>query len=62
MAVYERVAEEIKDLDICILVNNAGVLSTGYMKNMPIEDIRDMTVVNTYPFVLLTKVLLERLA
>ena len=51
----------MEDLDICILINNAGILYNGYFRDIDINHIKEMTVVNTYPYVFLTKVLLDQL-
>ena len=37
IALYKRIAEEVKDLDIAVLVNNAGVLFNGYYKDITIQ-------------------------
>ena len=58
---YEQIYEEIKDLDVGILVNNAGVNSRGYFRDLDIKDIYDMAVVNTYPYTFLTHKLLPKL-
>lgn len=58
---YKRIANEVKDLDICMLVNNAGILFNGYFKNVDIKELREMSIVNTYPYVLLTKVLIDQI-
>eukprot|EP00347_Sterkiella_histriomuscorum_P006355 403353077 len=58
---YEDIYQQIKDLDIAILVNNAGVNTRSYFKDTSIEDIMDMVVVNTYPYTLLTRHLLHKL-
>lgn len=58
---YEGIYEQVKDLDIAILVNNAGVLFNGYYRDVPMSQIMEQSIVNTYPYVLLTKVLLQKL-
>ena len=35
--IYERIADQVKDLDVAIVVNNAGVMHTGYFVDIPIE-------------------------
>ena len=37
MKLYERIADEVKDLDICILVNNAGILYNGYHRDLDVK-------------------------
>ena len=51
----------MKDLDICILINNAGILYNGYFRDVILKEIMEMTVVNTYPYILLTKVLISKI-
>jgi short-subunit dehydrogenase len=43
------------------LVNNAGVNTRGYFKDLTSEQVREMALVNTYPYTLLTKALLPHL-
>ena len=58
---YQRIYSEVKDLDIAILVNNAGVNYRNYFKETPINEIIEMTVVNLYPYTFLTHLLLPML-
>jgi short-subunit dehydrogenase len=51
----------VKDLDICIIVNNAGVINYGYFRDYSLSLLREGVLVNTYPYVLLTKVLLDKM-
>lgn len=51
----------MKDLDISILVNNAGVLYNGFFRDLTVKQVTEQVVVNTYPYVLLTKALIPRL-
>ena len=44
-----------------ILVNNAGVNTRGNFRDITNEDVREMALVNTYPYTLLTKALLHKL-
>lgn len=55
---YERLAYQCADLDIAIVVNNAGVICNGWFFNKTPTERREEVVVNTYPFVLLTRALL----
>ena len=58
LELYERIYEEVKDLDISILVNNAGVLHNGYFRDLTVKQVTEQVIVNTYPYILLTKALL----
>jgi NAD(P)-dependent dehydrogenase (short-subunit alcohol dehydrogenase family) len=40
--------------DIRILVNNAGVNTRGYFKDITNEEVREMAIVNTYPYTITT--------
>lgn len=55
---YERVAFEVSGLDVAILINNAGVLYNGYFRELSIECQKEEAVINTYPYVLMTRALL----
>ena len=44
-----------------ILFNNAGVNTRGNFRDITNEDVREMALVNTYPYTLLTKALLPKL-
>jgi short-subunit dehydrogenase len=61
MGLYHKLANDLTDFDISVLVNNVGVASVGYFKDITHESIRDMAIVNTYPYVLLTCALLPTL-
>jgi uncharacterized protein len=43
------------------LVNNAGVNTRGYFKDITNEEVREMALVNTYPYTLLTKAILPKM-
>jgi short-subunit dehydrogenase len=58
---YQRIAEKVNRLDLAIVINNAGVLYNGYYKEIPAENNREVAIINTYPYVLLTKALLPKL-
>ena len=42
------------------MVNNAGVNTRGNFKDLSTEEVREMALVNTYPYTLLTKALLSK--
>jgi short-subunit dehydrogenase len=54
LEIYDRILDEVKYLDIAIVVNNAGLNTRGYFKDEKLEDLYDMTIVNTYPYCFLT--------
>lgn len=56
---YRKIGQELERLDIAILVNNAGVLTGGYFRDVKAEAHRDCAIVNTYPYVFLTRELLH---
>ena len=58
---YERIAKECMELDVVMLINNAGVLYNGYFKDQTAKQIREQVIVNTYPYLLLTSALLPKL-
>jgi len=41
-----------------MLINNAGVIHNGYFKDQTAEQVREQVIVNTYPYVLLTRALM----
>ena len=40
-------------------MNNAGVNTRGYFRDITAEEVREMVIVNTYPYTLLTSALLK---
>lgn len=58
---YQKIAAEVAGLDLAIVVNNAGVLYNGYYKNTSADNHREVTIINTYPYILLTRALLPQL-
>jgi 17beta-estradiol 17-dehydrogenase / very-long-chain 3-oxoacyl-CoA reductase len=57
---YTKTIEEIKDLDVSVLVNNAGVLHCKLFKDMKIEEIKEMLETNIYGLTILTKLFVEK--
>ncbi len=47
-----------RGIDIGVLINNAGVNTRGFFSQISNEDIRDMAIVNTYPYTILTRALI----
>jgi uncharacterized protein len=58
---YEEIRRQCEDLKIVLLINNAGVLYNGYFKDQTAEQIREQVIVNTYPYVLLTRALISNI-
>ena len=58
---YERIRNDSSEMNIVILVNNAGVLYNGYFRDQSANQIREQVIVNTYPYELLTSALLPNL-
>lgn len=58
---YHAIYEELKELDISILVNNAGVLYTDYFKDLPLKEITDTLDVNVTHVSAMSKVFLQKL-
>jgi len=58
----ERIYDQVNDLDISILVNNAGVGITKRYEVIPIEKIREIVTVNCLSHALITRILLPKLA
>jgi 17beta-estradiol 17-dehydrogenase / very-long-chain 3-oxoacyl-CoA reductase len=51
----------VKDLDISIIVNNVGTMYVGDFEAVPDDKIREMTIVNCLPVVMITKVFINKL-
>lgn len=62
LKLYDRILKEVEDLDISILVNNAGLNYRGRFNEVPTTQLAEMSIVNTYPYVLLTKILFKKLS
>ena len=58
---YKGIAEQVTDIDLALVINNAGVMYAGEFKEISCEKQREMTIVNTYPYVLLARALLPYL-
>lgn len=57
---YESIAKKLEGLDVSILVNNVGVSNMPeFFQNIKPEDVHQEVIINTYPIVLLTKVLVN---
>ncbi len=54
-----KITEKVDQVDI--LVNNAGVNTRGYFRDITTEEVREMALVNTYPYTLLTKALMAKM-
>ena len=54
--VYERIYNEsLADIDVSILINNAGYAHAGAFDEVDDSDIHKMITCNTYPVALLTQ-------
>ena len=52
---YKGIFDKIKDLDVSVLVNNVGLSAPGGFSSKSDTEIFNMTAVNVYPIILLTK-------
>lgn len=58
--VYERIyKEKLGDIDISVLINNAGYAQVGYFDEISEQDVHTQLTCNTYPVILLTQQLLK---
>jgi 17beta-estradiol 17-dehydrogenase / very-long-chain 3-oxoacyl-CoA reductase len=57
---YQSIVDEVKDLDISMLVNNVGAMTLGYFKNTTAEEQITGIDVNVMPFTMLTKLFLTK--
>lgn len=60
---YESIARRLNDLDISILINNVGVANSkpSVYAEEPIDEVYNEVIVNIYPIVMLTKVLIPKI-
>jgi len=58
----EEIYEQVRDLDVSILVNNAGVWDADYYHRIPVQNIRNLVLTNVLAHALITRVFLPRLA
>jgi len=58
---YRRILEETKDLDISLVIPNAGYYKTGRQDHLPVEVIEQMLDVNIYHVGAVTKLFYQRL-
>ncbi len=59
---YQRgIIEKIKDLDISILINNAGFMVPGDFERVSMEDHKMMIDVGIMPATLITKLLSDKM-
>ena len=59
--IYEKIYDQVKHLDISILINNAGLMWHGNFLNASVKENNDLTIVNTLPVVHLTHTILPLL-
>lgn len=41
MDMYERIRKECTDIEVSMLINNAGVIHNGYFKDQTAEQVRE---------------------
>ena len=58
---YEGVWRQIGDLDVSVLVNNAGVAFDGLFSSQPIPELVKLLEVNVWPIVIFSRFALERM-
>ena len=58
---YKELLQEVKDLDISIVLANAGILRCGALETTRPEVFTDMIDVNTYHYWMIHKVFLPKL-
>lgn len=58
---YENIYKQVEELDISILVNNAGMIIRDYFHEIPMKSLQDQAVVNALPSLLLTRVLINKM-
>jgi len=56
---YDKIYNQIKNLDISILINNVGVGNTGFFHKIDNEKINDIMSVNIFPQYFMTKKLIH---
>lgn len=56
---YQAIFEQIKDLDVSILVNNVSYADGNEFADMTINSVHTMMSVNCYSIALFTKLLIE---
>jgi short-subunit dehydrogenase len=59
---YYKALEPVKDLDISIIVNNAGVASICDLEEVTQESLKEMTETNMHGLTVLTKMFVDRFA
>ena len=56
-----RIVDKVSDLDISILINNAGFMRPGDFERVSMEDHRSMIDVGIMPATMLTKLLTDKM-
>jgi len=57
---FARILEEIKDLDVSILVNNVGIGYINYLADLSETELKETVTVNCVPQIVLSKHLMEK--
>lgn len=60
LSYYQNAADEVKDLDISIFVNNAGVMHLEPFESLTLEQIKEMVETNVYGVSVLAKIFTDR--
>ncbi len=58
----EEIYEQVRDLDVSILINNAGVWEADYYDRLPVQNIRNLILTNVLAHAMITRVFLPKLA
>ena len=58
---YQFISNQLKDLDISILVNNAGIYPVNYFELISAQEIKDMIQTNCCSYLFLSHCLLKKL-
>lgn len=59
---FQKISDDLSDLDISIFMSNAGVMHTKNIRDLSLDEIKEMTETNINGPSLLTKVFSDRLA
>ncbi len=55
---YQKLEQDLIDKglsNVALVVNNAGVNTRGFFRDISAEEVREMVLVNTYPYALMTR-------
>lgn len=57
---FNKIVQEIKDLDVSVLVNNVGIGYTRYLTELSESELKETVAVNCLPQIVLSKYLMEK--